>query len=270
MRSLALRAVVVALLASCARSAYGAVVELVPTGQFQAQGAQVCRSLEVPAAFLVSPSPFGRPVFITTGPLMARLLNPARITRAEADPEVVRVDTSGPQDDFLSVRPDGDDLVVARDGLTMTLKASPPLLGDHTLEELLQALPEYRRSAARYEPDAGAVAKLRRVTQPTELLVVFGSWCPHCAEKVPRLVRVLGDVSSAPIAVTFHGVPHEGAPDPIIDELHIAGLPTAIVRRSGKEVARMEGDGWLAPERTLSTLIATPARAPEGQSLKPH
>ena len=62
MRSLALRAVVVALLASCARSAYGAVVELVPTGQFQAQGAQVCRSLEVPAAFLVSPSPFGRPV----------------------------------------------------------------------------------------------------------------------------------------------------------------------------------------------------------------
>lgn len=270
MSSLALRTLVVTLLATCGGSAYGAVVELAPTGQFEAQGAEVRRSLQLPVAFLVSPSPFGRPVFITTGPLMARLLNPARITRAEADPEVVRVDTSGPQEDFLSVRPDGEDLIVDRDGLTMTLKASPPLLGDRTLEELLQALPEYRRGAARYEPDAAALAKLRRATQPTELLVVFGSWCPHCAEAVPRLVRVLGDLDGAPIAVTFHGVPHDGTSDPVLEDLHVTGLPTAIVRRGGKEVARMEGTQWLTPERTLSALITAPARVGEGPSTKPR
>ncbi len=270
MSPFALRTLLVTLLASCWGSAYGAIVELAPTGQFEAQGAEVRRSLQMPAAFLVSPSPFGRPVFITTGPLTARLLNPARITRAEADPEVIRVDTSGPQEDFLSVRPDGENLVVDRNGLTMTLKASPPLLGDRTLEEVLQALPEYRRGAARYVPDPAALAKLRRVTQPTELLVVFGSWCPHCAEAVPRLVRVLEDVKGAPIAVTFHGVPHDGTPDPLTEELHVTGLPTAIVRRSGKEVARMQGDEWLTPERTLGTLIATPARVPEGQPAKPR
>jgi len=255
--------VLVTLLASCWSFAHGAIVELVPTGQFEVQGSEVHRSLQLPAAFLVSPSPFGRPVFITTGPLTARLLVPARLSRDEADPEIVRVDTSGPQEDFLSVRPDGENLIVDRNGLTMTLKASPPLLGDRTLEELIRALPDYRRGAARYTPDPASLAKLRHV-QPTELLVVFGSWCPHCAEAVPRLVRVLQDVRDAPITVTFHGVPHDGTRDPVTDDLHVTGLPTAIVRRDGKELARMEGDQWASPERSLLTLVATPARSAGG------
>src|SRR5262249_8531571 len=111
-----LRTILLALLASCSTSAYGAVVELAATGQFEVQGSEVHRSLEFPLAFLVSPSPFGRPVFITTGPLMARLLAPARITRDAADREVVRVDTSGPQEDFLSVRAEGENLTVSRNG----------------------------------------------------------------------------------------------------------------------------------------------------------
>jgi thiol-disulfide isomerase/thioredoxin len=252
-----LRTMLVTLLASCGTPAHAATMELAATGQFEVQGAQIYRSLQPPAAFLVSPSPFGRPVFITTGPLGARLLDPARISRDGADPEVVQVDTSGPQEDFLSVRPEGQNLIVDRDGTTMTLKASPPLLGDRTLDEVIQALPEYRRGAARYTPDPGTLEKLRRVTQPTELVVVFGSWCPHCEQAVPRLVRVLEDVKGAPIGVTFHGVPPGEARDSVMDDLHITRLPTAIVRRDGKELARMEGDDWAAPERSLAMLVAT-------------
>jgi thiol-disulfide isomerase/thioredoxin len=259
-----LRTMLLALLASCSTSAYGAVVELAATGQFEVQGSEVHRSVEFPLAFLVSPSPFGRPVFITTGPLMARLLAPARITRDAADPEVVRVDTSGPQEDFLSVRADGENLIVSRDGLTMTLKASAPLLGDRTPDELLQALPDYRRAAARYTPDPATLAKLRHVTQPTQLLVVFGSWCPHCAEAVPRLLRVLQEIKGAPISVTFHGVPHGTTPDPVAEDLHVTGLPTAIVRRDGKELARMEGNQWAEPERTLFALVITPGGGARG------
>jgi thiol-disulfide isomerase/thioredoxin len=259
-----LRTMLLALLASRSIPAYGAVVELALTGQFEVPGSEVHRSLQFPSAFLVSPSPFGRPVFITTGPLMARLLAPARVTRDAADPDVVRVDTSGAQEDFLSVRAEGENLIVSRNGLTMTLKASAPLLGDRTLDELLQALPDYRRAAARYTPDPGALAKLRHVTQPTQLLVVFGSWCPHCAEAVPRLVRVLQDIKGAPIAVTFHGVPHDGTPDPVTEDLHVTGLPTAIVRRDGKELARVEGTQWTEPERTLITLITTPGGVARG------
>jgi thioredoxin family protein len=259
------RTALVTLFACCWSSAHGAIVELAATGQFEVQGSEVHRSLQPPAAFLVSPSPFGRPVFITTGPLTARLLAPARISHDEADPEVLRVDTSGPQEDYLSVQPDGQNLLVTRNGLTMMLKASPPLLGDRTLDEIVRALPEYRRGAARYTLDPAAIAQLRRVTQPTELLVVFGSWCPHCAEAVPRLVRVLEGVKEAPITVTFHGVPHDGTSDPVADDLHVTGLPTAILRRGGKELGRMEGDAWAAPEKSLAMLLAaTPAPAARG------
>jgi thiol-disulfide isomerase/thioredoxin len=248
--------VLVMLLASAWTPAHAVTLELASTGQFEVQGSAVYRSAQPPPTFLVQPSPFGRPVLITTGPVAARLLDPARISRDPSDAEVVRVDTSGPQEDFLSVRPEGSNLVIDRNGVTMTLRASPPLLGDRTLDEVIQALPEYRRGAARYTPDPAALEKLRHAKQPTELLVVFGSWCPHCEQAIPRLVRTLEDVRGAPIEVTFHGVPHgDWSGDSLTDDLHITALPTAIVRRGGKELARIEGEEWVAPEKRLAALV---------------
>lgn len=255
MMRFAFKAILVTLLVSSSSARHVFAMELAATSQFVVQGSATYRSIDPPAAFLVQPSPFGRPVFVTTGPLAARLLDPKRISRDPTDPDVIRVDTSGPQEDFLTVRLRGPNVTVERDGLTMTLQEGPPLLGDRTLDELVEALPEYRRDAARYTPDAAALEKLRRVKQPTELLIFFGSWCPHCAQAVPRLVRVLQDVRGAPIAVTFHGVPHEG--DPTMEDLRVTGLPTAIVRRDGKEVARMEGEEWVAPEKNLAAVVTT-------------
>jgi thiol-disulfide isomerase/thioredoxin len=248
----------VALLAS---GASAETVELATTSQFTVSGSAVYRSVELPVRLLVDPSPFGRPMLVTTGPLGARLLDPRRVTRDGADPEVVRVDTGGPQEGFLSVHADGAGLVVDRDGVKMTLKPAPPLLGDRTLDEVMKALPEYRRGAARYTPDRASLEKLSRA-QPTELLVVFGSWCPHCEQLVPKLARVLEDVKDAPITVTFHGVPPGGEGDLLMDELHVTGLPTAIIRRDGKEVARMEGEAWATPETTLARLVATSVPSP--------
>jgi thiol-disulfide isomerase/thioredoxin len=261
MTRLILNAVLATLLASSWSVTHAETIELATTSQFTVQGSSTFRSVELPAAFLVQPSPFGRPVLITTGPLGARLIDPARISHDATDPDVIRIDTGGWQENFLSVRPDGSGLIVDRDGLTMTLKESPPLLGDRTLDELVGSLPEYRRNAARYTPDPAALEQLRRMKQPTELLIFFGSWCPHCEQAVPRLVRVLEDVQGAPIAATFHGVPHDDSGrDSMTEDLRITGLPTLIVRRDGHEVARMEGEQWVAPEKSLATLLAKPAR----------
>lgn len=235
---------------------HGATIELAATGQFQVADAKVYRSVEPPAAFLVLGSRFGRPVFITTGPAGARLLQPSRVIQDPSDTETVRVDTGGSQTDFLSVRMDGQNLVVERDGTTMKLTASPPILGDRSLEQVLEAMPEYRRAAARYAPAAAALEQLRRAKQPADLLVFFGSWCSHCEQVIPRLVRVLQEIRSAPIRVTFHGVPLPGVKDPLADDLGVRGLPTGIVRRDGKEVARIEGQDWATPETTLARVVS--------------
>ena len=175
-----------------------------------------------------------------------------------AVPLLRELDRSGVSYTIISEK-DGSNLILERDGRTMTLKASPPLLGDRSLDELIAALPEYRRDATRYTPDPAAIEKLRNLRQPTELLVFFGSWCPHCAQTIPRLVRVLQDVQGAPMTVTFHGLPHEGN-DRLADDLGITGLPTAIVRRDSKELPRMRDDGWDAPEKALAALVTSTAR----------
>ena len=244
----------ITLLVSFSSAWHAGAMDLAATSQFVVQGSETYRSIDPPTAFLVQPSPFGRPVFITTGPPAARLLNPKRISHDTGDADLIRVDTGGSQEDFLSVRLEGANLTVERDGLTMTLKEGPPVLGDRTLDELVEALPEYRRDAARYTPDAGALERLRRVGQPTELLVFFGSWCPHCERAIPRLIRVLQDIHGTPIAVTFHGVPHDGK-DTMMEDMRVTGLPTVIVRRNNEEVARMEGEEWAAPEKNLAAVV---------------
>lgn len=240
-----------------------APVLLGTTGQFQVlskgavdTSAKLYRSLTPPWQFLVDTPVFPRPVLITTGPTGARLIDRARITADPADPEHVRVDTGGSMDDILSVSFDGPNLVVDRNGLTIALAPSPPILGDRTLDQIAEALPEYRRSAGAYTPDKAAIEKLKHLDQPAELLVFFGSWCSHCEQVVPRLVRVLQDAKGSPLRVTFHGVPPGGERDRLADEMQITGLPTGILKRDGKELTRMVDEAWDAPETILATTLS--------------
>lgn len=261
-----LRLLLLALLA-LPGSPFAATVELAETGQLRAEtkgpgggAARVYRSLDAPVAFLVTGSVYGRPLFVTTGPTSARLLDPARVTPDPADPETMRVDTGGPQEDFLVVRFSGPNLVLDRDGVTMSLTPAPPILGEKTAADLLQVLPEFRRNAASYAPDAASVDALRRLTKPIELLVVYGSWCSHCEDVVPRLIKAMQEAKGTALTVRYHGVPADGAPDPLADEMRVRSLPTGVLRRDGTEVARLEGDGWDHPEKSLVRLIAAAPR----------
>jgi thiol-disulfide isomerase/thioredoxin len=240
-----------------------ATVDVAPTGQLRAEtkgpggpSARVYRSLDAPPAFLVMDSVYGRPVYVTTGPTSARLIAADRVTPSPADPEMLRIDTGGPQQDFLAVRFSGPNLILDRDGLTLTLAQAPPILGERSGDQLLEALPEYRRNAARYHPDKAAVDILRRSTQPVEFLVFFGSWCSHCEEMVPRLLKVMQEAQGTGITVRFHGVPADGAPDKLADQMGVRSLPTGVLRKGDKEVGRFDVDDWETPEKSLVRLVA--------------
>lgn len=242
------------------------VVELAATGQLHVEttrgpmpDSRVFRSTSMPMVLLVEPTPYGQPVLVTTAPTTARLLEPARMTPDPANPDVIRVDTSGSQSGFLQVRLEGAALVLDKDGQKMSLVPTPPVLGDRTLDQIVAQLPEYRRSAARYSPDAKAVASLHALEQPTDIVVFFGSWCSHCEQEVPKLVRVLQDANNQKLRVKFHGVPPPGeGEDRVADREGVRALPTLIVRRDGKELARMTDTGWDTPEVELVKLVSAP------------
>jgi len=257
----------VAALLLLAPAARADVVELSATGQLHvettrgpSEDARVFKSAAMPMVLLVDQTPYGQPVLVTTGPTTARLVEPSHVTPDPTNPDIVRVDTSGPQSGFLQVRLQGSSLVLERDGLRMSLVPTPPVLGERTLDQLVEQLPDYRRSAARYSPDAKAVATLKAVQQPTDVVVFFGSWCSHCEQVVPKLVRVLQDTGNSNLRVKFHGVPPPGeTEDRVADREGVRSLPTLIVRRDGREVARMTEHGWDTPEVELVKIVAVPA-----------
>ena len=253
---------VLALLAATAPGADAEPLQLTVTGQFQVQWkgaieptAKVYHSSGAAVAFLVTTAAFTRPVYITIGPTTARLLDPTHVSHDPANADSVRVDPSGAIENILGLKADGPNLTLDRDGISITLIPSPPVLGDRTLDELTHELPDYRRDAGTYAPNASAIEKLQRLQQPAEITVFFGSWCSHCAQLVPRLVRTLQDAKSSHLKVTFHGLPTGGAADPVADDAHISALPTAIIRRDGKQEARMTDADWDTPEMTLAKLL---------------
>lgn len=102
-------------------------------------------------------------------------------------------------------------------------------------------------------------------------LVVLATapWCHHCRALKPRLAEVLGaaaaptDGRAAPPAPGFLEIDVDRHPE-LARRLRILALPTLMLRRDGREVARRVG----APDRAeLAEWLAT---ARDGRPLAPH
>ena len=139
----------------------------------------------------------------------------------------------------------------------LSLDPRPPLLGLHTAAELLAHDPYYARSAAEYRPGPTAVATLQAAAVPVTVRVLFGSWCPFCKQRVPRLLKVEEALAGSNVTVEYFGLPSPPAAwkDPETVRLKVTSVPTAIVFVGGKAVGRLIGDDWNTPEVELARLV---------------
>jgi thiol-disulfide isomerase/thioredoxin len=231
------------------------------TGHFQLQvdgklepKAKVYQSGGAPRLVIVVPG-VERPLLLTAGTQEVEPLDAGAVVADPHDASLVRVDVAGRSGSAIPVRVDGPRLEVRTGSTMLVVEPRAPMLGDLRAEELLQALPEYRFNAAAYEPKEQELRRLDKLATPTEVDVFFGSWCPHCEQMVPRLLRVLQELHGRQLHVRFHGLPHEMDDDDVARRNQIHSIPTAIVRQGGKEVGRMEEEGWISPEATLALLL---------------
>jgi thiol-disulfide isomerase/thioredoxin len=151
-----------------------------------------------------------------------------------------------------------ENIVFMLDKKTISLNPKPPILGARKNAELKAQLPEYARGAKSYTPNAAAVAALKKETDAVVVKIYFGSWCPHCREHVPFLLRVEDDVKNPKIQFQYYGLPQDFN-DPEAKRLGIKGVPTGIVYVNGKEAGRLSGAGWSSPEVLISKILASPA-----------
>jgi thiol-disulfide isomerase/thioredoxin len=160
-------------------------------------------------------------------------------------------------------RLEGQNVAFSSDGHSGLLKPRPNLLKAQTATTLLDYNPAYRRNARAYQPDAAALKALQSGRkQPVKVQVYFGSWCPHCTQAVPRILRTQEMLGQAPIQFEYYGLPPfpELSKDPEAIRLGLNGVPTGVVLVDGREAGRITGAGWNNPEVVLQDILGAWAR----------
>jgi thiol-disulfide isomerase/thioredoxin len=155
---------------------------------------------------------------------------------------------------------------VAKDGTVsfayqarhVAISSKPALTGLHVAADLAANDPAYVRGAAAYEPDATAIAALRAPGSSVTVRVFFGSWCPHCQQLVPHMLKVEQALAGSRVSVEYFGLgrPPDGFKDPEAKKMQVSGVPTGIVYVDGKKVGRLLGEDWDKPEVELSRIVA--------------
>jgi thiol-disulfide isomerase/thioredoxin len=142
-------------------------------------------------------------------------------------------------------------------GRAAALVPRPWKLGPQTHASLLEN-PGYQWRAKRYEPDAAAISRLRGEKRDVRVLTFFGSWCPHCKEHVPYLLKIEQKLAGSRIRFDYYGLPTTMSTEPEAAKWKVDGVPTAILLVGGKEVGRIPTRSWANPELALDLLLNPP------------
>jgi thiol-disulfide isomerase/thioredoxin len=159
---------------------------------------------------------------------------------------------------------EGENVAFVFQGKKVRLNSRPALLGVKSNADLKEYLPDYVRNARNYTPNAAAVADLKKVGSPVTVRVYFGSWCPHCRQHVPLLLKVEDQVQNPKLRFEYYGLPRDFN-DPEAKKAGIHSVPTGIVYVNGKETGRITGEGWTSPEVLLDRIVSGPAKTAKGK-----
>lgn len=137
------------------------------------------------------------------------------------------------------------------------LRNKPWLLGAQDLAGMRAYSREYRDGASDYEYSQPVVRQLLAESRDVEVKVFFGSWCPHCQQVLPRVLRVAEELAGSKIKLSFYGLPQGPgfSADPLVQRFDIDSVPTGVILVEGREVGRISGSGWKIPELAIKNAI---------------
>lgn len=217
--------------------------------------AEIYRNDRLPAYLIVSAA-FPNPVLLMPGTMTVETVPAAKLVRQKDGTMAVAADAdTRPQGKF---KLQGDKVVFASEGRNASLGSNPPLLGARKAPELKHHSPEYIVTARGYTPKPALIAALKKEKKPIKVKVFFGSWCPHCKQHLPYLLRVEDEIrgSGSTIQFEYYGLPKGFTNDPEAKRYNVDGVPLAIVFVNGRETGRISGGGWESPETSLTSILA--------------
>jgi thiol-disulfide isomerase/thioredoxin len=217
--------------------------------------AEILRSDRAPA-FLVISKQLANPVLLQPRAGSASSVPAAALERRADGMIDVRAGTVPTPLGKLTIQ--GDSAGWDAAGHAASLGVKPPLVGLHAGIDLEKYNPLFGRRANLYTPKAEAVATLRGARRPVTVRIVFGSWCPHCQQKVPYVLRLERELKGSPVTFEYYGLPRppDAWKDAEVLRLGINTVPVAVVSVAGREVGRVLSAAWDAPEVVLARIVA--------------
>ncbi|HXO40358.1 MAG TPA: thioredoxin family protein [Thermoanaerobaculia bacterium] len=206
------------------------------------------------AAILVMSSAFLSPVLLTPGLGVAQTVNLMKVQKKPNGSIDLLSDAVLSTQGALDIQDEG--VRFKADGISAALVTTPPLLGLRRVDEVTAHNPEYVPRAASYTPNPQAVAALKKEQRPVIVRIFYGSWCPHCREIVPHVIKLEQLLRGAKIRFEYFGLPPNfGKEQPAIQN-NIKAVPTGIVYLGGKEIGRVADNAWTSPETALAAILS--------------
>ncbi|MCH1926222.1 thioredoxin family protein [Shewanella sp. C32] len=122
--------------------------------------------------------------------------------------------------------------------------------------KLVTELPPFMSGYTEYQVDTTAIAPIKAVTKPTEIVVIIGTWCPDCHRETPRFIRIMEAVNNPNIKVTFIGVDRQKQdPEGLAAKYDFKRIPTFMVLQDGKEIGRIVERPTESLEKDLANIL---------------
>ncbi|MGL5358592.1 MAG: thioredoxin family protein [Shewanella sp.] len=130
------------------------------------------------------------------------------------------------------------------------------LTGKIEAQQLVSELSEFTTGYQSYQVDTAAIAGLKSLTTPTEIIVIIGTWCPDCHRETPRFIRIMEALANPHIKVTYIGVDRtKQDPQGLAAQYEFSRIPTFIVMQQGKEVGRIVERPAVSLEQDLAAIL---------------
>jgi thiol-disulfide isomerase/thioredoxin len=216
------------------------------------KGAEIYQNDRLPA-YLILGTALPSPVLLTPRAGTVETVQLMKVVKQKDGTVDLLADaTLAPQGKFTL---EGANVSFSSEGRKASLAPRPPILGLRRGADLKSYSPDYARSAQVYAPNAATIAALKKVAQPATVRVFFGSWCPHCKQIVPQILKIEDQLGGSKIRFEYYGLPHDFK-DPEVKRLSIKSVPTAVVYVNGRVTGRLEGNDWNTPEASLSRVLS--------------